>query len=300
MRRLLAAALLALAACQAPFERRPSEIDGPRFLAVRSEPPEAAPGTQVSLTALMVEPAGPVAALAPSWAFCVVDRPAAEDNTVSSRCVAADAPELLPFPGGADPLTATAALPAEGCQVFGSEPPPPPPGEPPQRPADPDSTGGYYQPVRVGWPGEGPVAFGQVRLSCALPAAPLEVARDFRARYRANQNPALAELELLGGAVAAAPGERLSLFAAWSAGAAEPFVVYDQASASLVDRVEALRVSWFATAGALDADVTREVSAGGAEVGWVAPAEPGTVHLWAVLRDDRGGAGWRHLAVEVR
>lgn len=298
MRPFLPTLLVALAACQAPFERRPSQLDGPRFLAVKSEPAEATPGTRVSLAALMVDPAGPVTAVAPAWAFCLVDRPAADDNTVSSRCASADAPDLRPFPGGADPLTAAAELPAQGCQVFGPEPPPPPPGEPPLRPADPDSTGGYYQPVRLGWPEDGPVAFGQVRLSCALPSAPLEVAREFRARYRANQNPRLDGLSV--GAAVVAPGERVALTAQWSAQSAEPYVLYDLRSASLVERAESLSLSWFSTGGALESDGARALEGSAAEVGWVAPEAPGMVHLWAVLRDDRGGVDWRYLAVEVR
>jgi hypothetical protein len=32
---------------------------------------------------------------------------------------------------------------------------------------------------------------------------------------------------------------------------------------------------------------------------WIAPAEPGRVTLWVVLRDDRGGVAWRTPFVEV-
>ena len=33
---------------------------------------------------------------------------------------------------------------------------------------------------------------------------------------------------------------------------------------------------------------------------WTAPSQPGTVHLWIVLRDERGGAGWKSFVVDVR
>ena len=301
MRAALLCSLAAVAcACQPRFDRAPSRVDGPRVLAVRAEPPEAAPGASVTLAPLLVDAAGPLDAATVDWAFCLANRPAADDNTVSARCLPPDSPDLRPIAPGPAPPAATAVLPAEGCQVFGSEPPPPPPGEPPLRPVDPDPSGGYYQPVRLAVAGGEAVAFAQVRLRCALPAAPAPVAQEFRARYVPNRNPHLAELGLAGGATTVAPGGREVLQAAWAPEAAEPFVAFDLASSALVDRVEALRVSWFSTAGTFDADRSAPQGEARAQVGWRAPDAPGPVHLWAVLRDDRGGMGWRHLVVEVR
>jgi hypothetical protein len=288
---------LSLAACQPAFERRASQVDGPRFLAVRAEPAEAAAGATVALTALLVDESGPVLGPAPSWAFCLANRPAADDNTVADACLDDGSPALRPLAAGPGALEAAGALPLEGCQVFGSEPPPPGPGEPPVRPQDPDASGGYYQPVRVEWPGGGRVAFGQVRLACALPSAPAAVVQDFRARYQRNQNPRLLGLR---GAATVAPGERVALTAEWASDAAEQYVSYDLARVALADRAEVLRLSWFATLGALEADASGPLEGTEAAVGWRAPDAPGTVHLWAVLRDDRGGMDWRHLALEVR
>lgn len=286
MSRSLALCALALAACQQPFDRRPSQVDGQRILAVRAEPAEAPVGTAVTVSALLVAPEGEQAA-APSAAFCLLNRPAADDNTVADQCLEAGASALRSLSAAL-----TGPLPLEGCQRFGSEPSPPAPGEPAVRPQDPDATGGYYQPVRVEWPGGGPLAFGQVRLSCALASAPAAVVQEFRARYRANQNPRLLHLAV---PATLGPGERIDLTAAWSDDSAEPYVVYDLASVSLVERVERLRISWFSTAGTLAADEGAEAS-----MGFTAPTEPGTVHVWAVLRDDRGGSDWLHAVVEVR
>ena len=33
---------------------------------------------------------------------------------------------------------------------------------------------------------------------------------------------------------------------------------------------------------------------------WTPPRAPGDVHVWAVLRDDRGGVGYRALTLRVR
>ena len=207
MSRSLALCALALAACQQPFDRRPSQVDGQRILAVRAEPAEAPVGTAVTVSALLVAPEGEQAA-APSAAFCLLNRPAADDNTVADQCLEAGASALRSLSAAL-----TGPLPLEGCQRFGSEPPPPAPGEPAVRPQDPDATGGYYQPVRVEWPGGGPLAFGQVRLSCALASAPAAVVQEFRARYRANQNPRLLHLAV---PATLGPGERIDLTAAWS------------------------------------------------------------------------------------
>ena len=286
--------------CQPAFQRTPSLIDAPRILAVRATPAEARPGAGVVVEALLVDPSGPVTATAPGWAFCVKPRPAADYNTISAKCLEEVAPHLRPFSSGADPLRAMATLPLEGCALFGSEPLPPAQDEPPVRPADPDPTGGYYQPVRVSWAGGGPVAFGQVRLQCALPQASANVAQAFRDRYVANHNPILLALELADGATTVAPRAAVRLVGRWDAAEAEAYVAYDLRTSALQDRVEGLRISWFATGGQLDADTGLSADGVSAEVGWIAPAEPGLHHLWAVLRDDRGGMSWRHLALEVR
>jgi hypothetical protein len=289
--------LLGLAACAPRFDRAPATIDGPRFLAVVSEPPEAVPGARVRLSAVLVDENGPRAA-APAWAFCAAPNPAAEPNTVSQACLLGDAGALRGIAAGVDPLTADAALPSDGCKLFGPEPLPPPAGQPPLRAADPDDTGGYYQPVRVAEAAD-PVAFGQVRLTCALPSAPASAVQEFRARYRANQNPGLPELALPGGATQVAAGEQVSLLATMSDADAEPYVAWDAAEGAIVDRVEALRLDWFTTQGALEFS-TAAAAGGSAQNVWTAPDAAGTAHLWVVLRDDRGGASVRHLAVEVR
>ena len=297
MRRALALLCLTVG-CQPSFDRLRSSIDQPRVLAVRSEPPEARPGTQIALEALLVDVTGPVSGAAASWAFCMKPRPAADSNTFSALCLEAASSSLLPLVTGADPLTASALLPTAGCAVFGSEPAPPKPGEPPLRAADPDPSGGYYQPVRLTVGAGQPVAFAQIRLQCALPQAPAAVAQAFRDGYHPNKNPGLTELAFAGGATTVARGASVLLFATWPADDAEPYLAYDLKSSTLQDRVETLRVAWFATAGTLASDPT--LHQGGAEVAWAAPAVPGTAHFWAVLRDDRGGMGWKHLAVEVR
>jgi hypothetical protein len=292
---------VALLGCQPAFDRRPSFIDGARILAVQSVPAEAKVGAMVQLSTLAVDETGPKGGPPVSWDFCVSPKPAADYDTVSSKCFASDSMYLQPVAPSADPFATAAALPAGGCALFGSEPLPPGPGDPPVRPADPDGTGGYYQPVRVSWGAAGPVAFGEVRLSCALPQAPLSVATAFRDGYTLNVNPSVPTVSLAGGATEIAAGAQVRVTASWLAQDAEPYVVYDLTTSMLDARTEVLTVSWFSTLGELEQDMT--LAAPGdtsATQTWTAPSAVGAAHLWVVLRDDRGGSSWQHLLVNVR
>ena len=63
------------------------------------------------------------------------------------------------------------------------------------------------------------------------------------------------------------------------------------------------RVSWFASSGTFtDAHTGREEAGPddpSSDNTWLAPATPGAVFLWIVLRDDRGGVAWKGYRVDV-
>jgi hypothetical protein len=84
---------------------------------------------------------------------------------------------------------------------------------------------------------------------------------------------------------------------------AERYVNFDLQSQTLVTAREGMHVSWFATGGTFDLDRTgRDGSdlATTSDNGWSAPSAGQTVHLWVVLRDDRGGVGWAPYTVTVQ
>jgi hypothetical protein len=84
---------------------------------------------------------------------------------------------------------------------------------------------------------------------------------------------------------------------------AERYVVLDRASGTLVDRRESIAVAWYATGGAFDFDRAGRGNDDPATVsddGWRAPDAPGRVTMWVVLRDERGGVGWKTYALDVR
>ncbi|MEZ4470348.1 MAG: hypothetical protein R3F60_06020 [bacterium] len=259
-------ALLALAAgCAPAFEDDPGRVDAPRVLAVRAEPAERAPGEPVTLTALVAAPAGE-AADAPRLAWCATPRPIAEGRVAAEPCL--DGSALADGP----PTT----VPTDACARFGSEPAPAPDRSP--RPADPDATGGYYQPVQVALADE-PAAVGRVRLRCALAAAPAPVAARFAREAPRNENPVLAAAPLaeVDGAWALAA----------TADAPEGYLRYDRARADLVAATEIHEATWYATAG----ELTVADAAAGAHHARFRPAD-GPATVWLVLRDDRGGVAW--------
>lgn len=303
--RRLALALLALAggACRPDFGLPVSAVTEPRILTVDVEPPEARPGDVVHLTAHPVSADGPLATPV-DFAFCTSPRPLTENNVVSSECLGA-AGQVVAIAGGV--LQADATLPLDGCLLFGPETPPQKPGEPPFRARDPDVTGGYYQPVRVTLSG-GVEAVALVRLRCNLPGASSQSAAEFGRRYTDNANPSFAglALELDGAAVdprAVPANATVTVRVWWEPSAAETFVVHERATDAIVPRREAIRVSWFTTAGLIPV-----VRTGRAEddegldtsTAWQTPPAGSSGTLWAVMRDSRGGAAVRALAFAVR
>jgi hypothetical protein len=99
---------------------------------------------------------------------------------------------------------------------------------------------------------------------------------------------------------ASCPGDCMTLT---GCSGAETYPALDISTHSLVTRREGMQVSWFSTGGTLDNDRTGRDPSDGANFTtntWHAPGAPGMVHLWAVLRDDRGGTGWAEYAFDVR
>lgn len=275
----------------------PSLISGPRVLAIASEPAEARPGDAVALRALVVDAGGALAAADLAWAFCTAPKPPTEENSVSRGCL----------DDGFSPISglgpsAMAALPAESCTLFGPLPPPQRAGEPPPRPRDADLTGGYYQPVRARLGGLTAIAL--VRVGCGVAGVPLEVAAQYRARYQPNRNPRIAALGIEQDGRTLAPealpaGAQVHLRLRLAAGSSERYVVVDPATQSLSERDEALSVSWFATAGAVLRGRTPATDIEG-ETDLALPPVPGTLSLWAVLRDSRGGVDYASFTLSVR
>lgn len=278
------ALLLVLIGCDDALDQRLAILDQPRVIAVLAEPPEVKPGGAVTYRAVIAGPDGPMQAM-PAWAFCTAPKPPTEDNAVSSACL--DSRNLAPLGTAA---SVQAIVPATGCLLFGPETP-----STDFRPRDPDATGGYYQPLRVD--AGDLLAFELTRITCHLPTAPGPVAHAYDVDYVANQNPTLDPI-----AVPALRADTdVTLTASWPATSAESYLYYDLVGQTLVTRREAMRLSWFATGGALAVDATAVAETDPAtqvSTTWHTPAA-GPATLWFVLRDSRGGIAVRSLQVDI-
>ena len=268
MRALIA---LALVGCAPELGGDPAAVPEPRILALQAHPAEARPGDPVTLTALVAIPPGQ-APFEAALAWCVVARSVAENRVASQACLVGEAAALRP-------TDVEATLPAEGCALFGSEPPPARPGEVPRRPADPDATGGYYQPVWVAL-ADGTTGVGRVRLRCALPGAPAPVAMRFAAEAVPNENPVLT----------APPPEPAGEPGAWrlaaDASAPETHLAYDVATATLTRSTERFEAQWYVSAGGLTATTT------GTHFEALWRPGSGPARAWLVVRDGWGGVAW--------
>lgn len=299
IRRLIAAASLTMLGCTPEFEDAPWRVEEARVLAIAATPPEARPGETVMLTALTASPDGTVGA-APLWSVCTRPRTSAERTSVTARCLEEEFLEATP--------TSMRVL-SDACARFGPNPPPTEGDSAPQRPADPDASGGYFLPVRA--EADGAAAFGAVRIRCDLPSVTRAIFDAFEERYLANETPQPGALSVGDGPVL--EGDELLTVQGRSevditielpATASETYVRYDSAKGVLVEEREWLRVEWFVTEGRLSAgQQTVFPTDDGSQIAstsWTPPSEPATVFGWIVVTDARGGVAWRALTVDVR
>ncbi len=291
------AGLVIVLGCSPDMGHPASLITGERILGVRALPAEAGPSDTVQYTSLVASPLGTVSEPSLLWSLCRLRKPVDENTPVSQACLTAD----LTASAQGDQISIQ--TPSAACVNFGPLAPPSTAGT--LRPTDPDTTGGYYQPIRLDLNGQ--QAIVRERLHCDLAGASLLLSQEFRARYTPNQNPSLVSLSAFAGdtpvSLDALPaGQLLRLVVAWSPGSAETFPVFDAVSQTLTDQREALWLSWFTTAGRFDDFSTGRAAAdtrAWSENAWQAPAQAGTVFLWLVLHDSRGGSDFAAYSLTV-
>jgi hypothetical protein len=267
-----------------------------RILAVRADPAEAAPGAHVTFTALVAKPEGAVAAADVIWSFCSAPKPLTDDNVVSDACLGSGSLVLA-----GEGLAVTAALPANGCSVFG-----PDTASTGFRPRDPDATGGFYQPLRLDLSGAD-TAFELARIHCDLPNADAATASAFAAAYTLNQNPQLLPLTArVGGAgvslTAIPAGARVTLEASWPDSSAETFAYFDPSSGTVTSQRESMQVAWYTSAGTVDTESTGRASddlTTTTDNGLDTTGISGIIHVWVVLRDSRGGVAYAQYDLVV-
>lgn len=329
---LLALLFVAFTGCAPELDDRLYLLDEPRLLAIRAEPAEARPGDAVHYQALIASAEGTIDETV-EWAFCNKRTPLSSLGSVHPDCAQPSDPALEDFGEDAqEPDEAEGILPGLGCRIFGPEIPAPMPDEPPGRPFDPDGTSGYFQPVRAMYfvDDEPRFAFQKTRIFCGIGVGSSEDRIEFNRRYKMNTNPDLSSVKIYADELLVlerragepqaeiprvdrtsvirvevewppCPGSIDELGEDGCAGA-EPFVYYDQDALEIVERREAMRVAWYSTGGVFDVDRTgRDPDEEALTSDNILRAEEaeGVVHLYAILRDERGGVGFIDASIEI-
>jgi hypothetical protein len=274
-----------------------SLIASERIIGVRAVPAEAAPGDLVQYSVLVASPLGTVQAQDTAWSLCKLRKPVAENTPVSQACLTES------LSASAQGGVVSIPTPSAACVNFGPLAPATLGGT--LRPTDPDPTLGYYQPVRLDRGAE-QVIFRE-RLHCELAGASLLLSQAFRDSYTINQNPTLVSLAASLGdaplALDALPaGQRIPFVVTWSADSAESFPVFDSVTQTLVEQRESLWLSWFATAGVFESSATgrnQDDTATWTVNTWQTPPMPGSVFVWLVLHDSRGGVAFASYTLTV-
>lgn len=312
--------LLVLAACAPLLDDDTPYVTDPRVLAVRVEPAEVEAGSEIVLSALYADASGTIEQARLDWSFCPVATPLAELGPISTDCLDPGSDDLLPIGTG---IEVVGIVPIDACSRFGPNPPPPRDGQPAGRPADPDVTGGFYQPTLVFADGDagGPVLI-DVRMRCGLANVSQETYIAWNQAYVSNRSPRIEAVVLGDGDDAAelpseetglstdvGAGETLTLTVRWpdcpegaDCDGAETYVVHDPETDTLPERREAISATWFTTAGQLDTarngrvgdDPERSLANA-----WTAPDEATEAWIGVVLRDERGGVDFASYRIEV-
>jgi hypothetical protein len=309
-------------ACTPTLTDETALVSTPRLLAVQAEPAESRAGGTFGLTALYVGPQGPADASSIDWAICRLPKPLGDPGPINPSCFVEASSQLVSL-GEGESVQGT--VPPDSCQLFGPDSPPPQPGQPSARPTDPDSTGGFYLPVRILAGGQWSAMLD--RITCPPAGLTQQVFSALSTGYQPNVNPVVASLAIAdtdGGTTVIAPdvpgaqpsisvaaSQRVSLVASWPScpgtptpcGGAETYLYVDPSTKQIATRRESMVASWYATAGQFDLDRTGRDEGDPtayAMNGWTAPGAPGVTYLWVVLRDSRGGVGWGSYRLEVR
>ncbi len=180
-----------LAACNPEFANRFSAVDAPRVLAVQSSPAEAAPGDDVAYRLLVVGADGTIDHPSVDWSYCTQAKPISELNDVAMECFG-DGDQVMPFGTGA---MTDGTMPKVACRQFGPDIPMTAAGQPPGRPTDPDSSGGFYQPVIVAIRAEGQSisTLAETRITCGLANGAGDLAQ-YRQFSKVNENPEISQV----------------------------------------------------------------------------------------------------------
>ena len=259
--RSFAVAVVLLVGCSREDLSAAGYVNGLRLLGAQAEPPEADPGEQVMLTAWVVDPRG--GGIDVTWSACMLP----SNGLANPGCT----------DGQGQGLVALGRGPTLGITV---------PSVTPAMLGPPDATGGVYLPLVIHASANGDSVVGVYRL-----------------RIHGNQDPnhnpqfvSVTNLPLDGTPMPVYQGEVLPLVATYADDAHEYYMIPGETEKVF----EMLTTQWFATAGTFpDAPV------GGTGVEPLTldrglPPSGGSIDVWIVGHDDRGGTTMVHGTLKMQ
>ena len=278
----LLSGLCLLLACSNTFEKQ-SRISKLRILGVRAEPAEllieeGKPPPRTTLTALAVDPSGATIQL--RWALCTVQGAV---PSPSIQCPGSDGIDLFSTNGSAVLDLGVEPFRTQYDRLVGGG------GAPPE---------GVRKLLADGVP----VIIG---LTATTATDRLDGITTVTLRTTEhgpiNHNPDLATLQA-DGATLAADGS--STVAGGSTVRLAPIPAEGSHELMPDGTIEKLNYSFYATGGDIQSlrsvDTTATGEAADPSIDWLAPALAGSVQLWVVVRDGRGGQGFMTRTVQVR
>ncbi|HEY2744376.1 MAG TPA: hypothetical protein VGL86_07130 [Polyangia bacterium] len=248
-------------------------VDGLRLLGVQAEPPEAPAGASVTLTAWTADPNG--GTIDVSWSACMLP----SNGLANSGCTSDGGNGVVGLGSGA---TLSFVVPALDATLLGP----------------PDGSFGVYLPIVVHLTDGADSVDGIYRLRVRVPSV-VPPGCTFEAPYPAhcepNQNPAFEQIEPIGpddtmvNLVYA--NETWGFLADYDGASSEEYAIPGSLEPTAFER---LTTQWFATGGLFP-----NAPVGGTGVqGWTLqgtiPPVGGTIDLWVVGHDDRGGTAMTH------
>jgi len=247
-----------------------SFVDGLRLLGVQAEPPEAAAGDAVMLTAWAVDPRGrPIDV---TWSACLLP----SNGTANAGCTDGSGNGLVGLGSG---VTLSMTVPSVDPATLGP----------------PDATEGIYLPIVVHASAGGDALDAVYRLRMRLVAVPgCTLDPPYSPHCAPNQNPSFDAIQPLSDGeapIATHQGEVWALLAHYTDGSSEE---YEVPSSSNPDVFERLTTQWFATAGSFPDQPVGGTAVQKWTLDRALPPPGGAIDLWIVGHDERGGTTMSH------
>ena len=267
------AAVVAAGGCSKEDLSDASFVSGLRVLGVEAQPPEAKPGDTVMLTAWAVDPKS--AAVDVSWSACLLP----SNGVANPGCTDGTGNGLVGLGSG---LVLSAVVPDVDAATVGA----------------PDATDGVYLPIVVhaSAPGEDPIDAVyrlRVRLAARVPPG-CTLDPPWPLGCQPNQNPVLTGIDPLTDSDAPIPTHKGAVWALLATYTQDSSEEYEIPNSPNPDVFERLTTQWFATAGSFPDAPVGGTGVQKLTIDRALPPAGGTIDLWVVGHDERGGTAMLH------